>query len=128
MLGSFLHLFPPSHHYAKCTELVCQLKAGDSALLVRRLERKSQTLCYSNNVQFSSHGRLVGGCNIDGRLGGEGLTEKEWENEGGGGWKVMPIHLDNSALHFPGNRWKQCIKAPRGNPRHPGIAEAWPGS
>lgn len=40
----------------------------------------------------------------------------------------MPMHLDISALHFPGNRWKQCIKAPRGNPGHPGIAEAWPGS
>lgn len=38
------------------------------------------------------------------------------------------MHLDMSALHFPGNRWKQCIKAPRGNPGHPGIAEAWPGS
>lgn len=38
------------------------------------------------------------------------------------------MHLDISALHFPGNRWKQCIKAPRGNPGHPGIAEAWPGS
>lgn len=40
----------------------------------------------------------------------------------------MPVHLDISALHFPGNRWKQCIKAPRGNPGHPGIAEARPGS
>lgn len=38
------------------------------------------------------------------------------------------MHLDISALHFPGNRWKQCIKAPRGNPGHPGIAEAWLGS
>jgi len=40
----------------------------------------------------------------------------------------MPLHLDISALHFPDNRWKRCIKAPRGNPGHPGIAEARPGS
>lgn len=40
----------------------------------------------------------------------------------------MPMHLDISAFRFPGNRWKQCIKAPRGNPGHPGRAKAWPGS
>lgn len=56
---------------------------------------------------------------------GRADSERVRVREGGG---VMPIHLDISALHFPGNRWKQCIKAPRGNPGHPGIAEAWPGS
>lgn len=41
---------------------------------------------------------------------------------------IMSLHLDIFALHFPGNRWKQCIKAPRGNPGHRGTAQAWPGS
>lgn len=52
--------------------------------------------------------------------------QREWDSERERG--VMPMHLDISALHFPGNRWKQCIKAPRGNPGHPGIDKAWPGS
>lgn len=52
-----------------------------------------------------------------------------------GGWEemwgsagLMSVHLDISALCFPGNRWKRCIKSPRGNPGHSGIAQAWPSS
>lgn len=41
---------------------------------------------------------------------------------------IMAMHLDIFALHFPGNRWKQCIVAPRGNPGHRGTAQAWSGS
>lgn len=41
---------------------------------------------------------------------------------------IMSMHLAVFALHFPGNRWKQCIEAPRGNPGHRGTAQAWPGS
>lgn len=86
-------------------------------------------MCCYNNVQFSPHGRLVGGHSSGGRrrqeeADRERKNEREGEREEG----VMPMHLDISALHFPGNRWKQCIKAPRGNPGHPGIAEPRPGS
>lgn len=112
MLGSILHFFPHSHHYAKCTELVCQLKA---TLLCwfQGLERESQTLWYSNNGVLFDQGRLVG----------------RWMQHGGGQKKKQQsIHLVISALHFPGNRWKWCIKTLRGNPGQPGMAEAWPGS
>lgn len=46
-------------------------------------------------------------------------------NGAGGGWggglgleKEMSVYLDFSALHFPGNRWKQRIKTPQSDPGH----------
>lgn len=65
------------------------------------------------NVQFSSGSRLVG-CKwqVSSAKRGPG---RQWARVGCIFWHCCPS--------YSGNRWKRCIKAPRGNTQHPGIAQ-----